>query len=202
MNQPMKALSAALVKAQSEFHDPAKDSKNPHFKSKFVSLKGVLDAVRGPLHKHGIAIVQEIDFAEGQTYVRTRLLHESGESLESRCPVVCAKDRDPQAMGSAITYARRYAAAAICGVAPADDDDDGNEAARPTRQRAAVDDAPRKAPPFDTVEDAIAAIGEAKSALALDVIGKRIKDSGFQGSDRESAAEAYKERRAIMAETA
>ena len=122
---------AAFVAAQREMRDPVKDATNPHFRSKFVSLKAVLDAVRGPLHKHGFCVSQQIDYDDSTSgppcYVRTVLLHESGGEIVSRCPVVCTKPNDPQAMGSAITYARRYALAGICGLAPSDEEESTEE---------------------------------------------------------------------------
>lgn len=149
----------AFLGAQKEMRDPVKDGANPHFRSKFVTLKGVLDAVRGPLHKHGITISQAIDVGENAAvHVVTTLAHTSGESITSRCPVICAKPNDPQALGSAITYARRYAIAAICGVAPSDDDDDGEAAAAPARKAAAPPAAatkPKAAAPRDDLTRAL-----------------------------------------------
>lgn len=152
-------IAAALLEAQKQFKDPFKDSKNPHFKSRFVSLKGVLEAVRPALHAHGIAIVQEVDFDGDRTFVRTRLLHSGGSFLESRCPVIVAKQHDPQAMGSAITYARRYGAAAICGIAPSDDDDDGE---------GAVDRQPPPAAPKTPVQQKAETIGKVVRPEAYD----------------------------------
>jgi len=184
-------IAPALVKAQAELSDPVKDAKNPHFKSRFVSLKGVLDSIRPVLHKHGIAIVQAIDFDGERPFVNTLLLHVSGQFIESRCPVVSAKPNDPQAMGSAITYARRYAAAAICGVAPADEDDDGESAVvreEPAPKRSTVI-------PYDTLEVALEDIKEAKSMAALKTIGLKLAESKLAGTDRDTAREAWSMKR-------
>lgn len=201
------SLWAALVAAQAEMRDPFKDASNPHFKSRFVTLKSVLDSVRPCLHKHGLVLTQHVDFDADRIWVDSRITHKSGQSTTCRVPVIVVKDRDPQAMGSAITYARRYGAAAICGVAPSDDDDDGEAAAAPPRQQpktkaaakpnAAIAGAVATAP-FDLVEQAVSAINAA-AGLGLDVVGRRISASGFTGEDLATVREAYARRREALA---
>lgn len=116
-------LAAALVKAQSEIKFATKDSNNPFFKSKYADLPAVIDAIKPALNKHGISFLQVImDMG-----VETVLLHESGEFISGVTPIVVVKANDPQAVGSAITYAKRYGLQAIVGV-PADIDDDGEAA--------------------------------------------------------------------------
>lgn len=200
-----KDFATAFLKAQQAMRDPVKDAQNPHFRSRFVTLKGVLDAVRPALHDAGITVLQCLDLHDGQTIVVTTLLHTSGQSMSSRCPVICAKPNDPQALGSAITYSRRYAVAAICGVAPSDDDDDAEAAAPPRQQKAKPAARPEpaiakaaKMDPFDTVEIAEAAIDGAKSLDALRAVWERVLASGFQGDDLARATEAKDERKAIM----
>ena len=84
-----------------------------------------MDCARGAA-EHGIAFTQEVDFDETRTFVRTVMLHTSGERI-SRTPVISRDANDPQKMGSAITYAKRYGLQAMFGI-PADEDDDGNKA--------------------------------------------------------------------------
>ncbi|MBM3494988.1 MAG: hypothetical protein FJX72_11820 [Armatimonadetes bacterium] len=180
---------ASFRKAQAEMKDPVKDSSNPHFKSRFVSLKGVLEAVRPALHKHGLCIVQTIEGAN----VTTTIYGDDGEAFSSTCPIICAKQNDPQAFGSALTYARRYAAAAICGLAPADEDDDAEAAVE--RSKPPAKPATTKAPaaaPFDLVEEAVAAIQGAADSVALGRVTDRIKASKFVGEDAEQARIAYR----------
>lgn len=105
----------------------AKDKTNPHFGNRYADLASVWDACRDALTAHGLAVVQlplSSHESRGVT-IRTTLLHESGASLSSDLFLPVAK-LDPQGFGSAITYGRRYALAAMVGVAP--EDDDGNAA--------------------------------------------------------------------------
>jgi hypothetical protein len=121
----ISAFMPAFLKAQAAFKPAIKDATNPHFKSKYVALDGVLEAVAKPLRDCGIAIVQQTDIEHAQTILITRLIHESGEWIAGRYPVHPVK-ADPQGEGSALTYARRYALMALVGIAP--EDDDGNAA--------------------------------------------------------------------------
>lgn len=123
-------LAAALAKAQGEMRNAALNKVNPHFKSRYADLAGIRDAVVPVLAKHGIAVVQTLGVLETQQTpaVVTRLLHASGQWIESTCPVAGGKNM--QEFGSAITYARRYSLSAICGIA-ADEDDDANAASEP-----------------------------------------------------------------------
>jgi hypothetical protein len=118
-------MIAALIKAQAGFKPAVKDAVNPHFKSKYVTLQAAIDAVLPALHANGFALVQSTRLTEGRTILNTALLHTSGGKLESDYPVHPVK-ADPQGEGSALTYARRYALMALCGIAP--EDDDGNAA--------------------------------------------------------------------------
>lgn len=118
-------LFQALHRAQSVMAGAKKDVDNPFFKSKYADLASVWDAARGPLTDNGLSIIQ-IPSAEGAAVTITTILaHESGEWISGDLTLVSTKN-DPQGLGSAITYARRYALAAFVGVAP--EDDDGNAA--------------------------------------------------------------------------
>ena len=114
-------LAAALAKAQGEITGALKDSANPFFKSKYADLASCWDACRGPLSKNGLSVVQGLDVSDGHLYLKTRLMHSTGQWIDSTTPVT-PKDDTPQGMGSALTYARRYALTAMVGVAQVDDD--------------------------------------------------------------------------------
>lgn len=119
-------LAEALAKAQGEMSNAAKDKDNPFFKSKYADLTSIWEACREPLSKNGLAVSQVIDLNETGLILRSVLMHASGEWFESVMPIRPVK-QDPQGVGSAITYCRRFALASLVGVAPGDDDD-GNEA--------------------------------------------------------------------------
>ena len=127
----MKNIATAFIKAQSEMSAPKKDNSNPFFKSKYADLNSVLEAVMKPLHNNGIAVLQPTVCIDGRNYVKTILLHESGEMLESFTEILYAKVNDAQGQGSGITYARRYGLQSLCGVGA--DDDDGNKASQPVK---------------------------------------------------------------------
>ena len=119
-------LAAALVAFQSELKPVDKNAENPFFKSSYMTLSNIMTKIQPILEKNKLAVVQMISSLDGQTALRTRVLHESGEFIEDTMPLLLAKE-DPQAQGSAVTYARRYALCAALGIV-ADEDDDGNKA--------------------------------------------------------------------------
>ena len=117
-------LSADFVKAQAELKNAAFDKVNPHFKSKYATLSAVRDTVTPVLAKYNMAVIQGTYPLSDGWGVMTRLVHSSGEWIESVYPFTAG---EPQKMGSALTYSRRYSLAAICGIA-SEEDDDGNAA--------------------------------------------------------------------------
>ncbi len=119
------ALAAALAKAQGAMAPAAKDAKNPHFASRYAGLASIWDACRGPLAANALSVVQGAETDGPRVTVTTRLLHASGEWIASSLTLT-ARDAAPQSVGSALTYGRRYALAALVGVSP--DDDDGEAA--------------------------------------------------------------------------
>lgn len=117
-------LSAALSKAQAGIANAAKEGMNPHFKKSYATLKSVWDVCKKPLTDNGLSVVQSPEVDGSAVKVTTTLLHKSGQWFESSITMpVPAKSLNCQGIGSAITYARRYALAAMVGVAPEDDDD-------------------------------------------------------------------------------
>lgn len=114
-------LALALSKVQAELKGAQKDSENPFFKSKYADLQSVWDSCRGLLAKNGLAVAQTFEPLENKIIIVTALLHQSGQWIESRLAMPPLK-QDPQAYGSAISYGRRYALAAMIGIYQTDDD--------------------------------------------------------------------------------
>lgn len=119
------ALAKAMAKAQGELGPVLKDKTNPAFRSKYADLGAVLEAVLPALNGAGLSLIQSPSYDGSLVGVTSILLHESGEWMEATLHMKPVK-MDPQGIGSCITYARRYAALAIAGAAP--EDDDGNAA--------------------------------------------------------------------------
>lgn len=124
-------LAAAFAKAQGSIHGAIKDSTNPHFKSQYADLASVWDACRKPLTDNGLSIAQGVECQGNRVTVTTRMMHVSGQWLESAISSD-ARDAGPQSVGSVVTYLRRYSLSAMVGVAP--EDDDGNDGQPAPRQ--------------------------------------------------------------------
>ena len=119
-------LIQALSKAQGSIQSAKKDKTNPFFKSKYADLCSVWDACRQALSDNSLAVVQTTQpIEDGTLMLVTTLGHSSGQWMRSFMPIITEKNKtDPQALGKAITYMKRYSLSAMVGVAP-DDDDDG-----------------------------------------------------------------------------
>ncbi len=104
----MEQLAKALSAAQAEFGTVPQSGMNPFHKSKYSTIEDYVNAAKPILAKHGLSISQAPNLMDGQFVLTTILMHQSGEHLASNQPIFSAK-QDAQSMGSAITYARRYA---------------------------------------------------------------------------------------------
>ena len=145
-------LAVALAKAQGEMHNAPLNKVNPHYRSKYADLAAIRDATIPVLSKNGLSLVQYTTVDENSAVIlRTKLMHTSGESIESAWPM--PQLQDMQKLGAALTYLKRYAWSAMCGIA-ADEDDDANsvkgEDARPPAKPAS------KAPPIEAEKIAVA----------------------------------------------
>lgn len=127
-SQNIQDIAAALVAAQSEMGNALKGSANPFFKSKYADLNAVREAVIPSLTKHGISVIQPTITRDGRNYVKTVLLHTSGQYISGETEILYKEKDNPQAQGSGITYARRYGLQSICNIGA--EDDDGNQAAQ------------------------------------------------------------------------
>lgn len=136
-------LAEALAKAQGAMDNPARSAENPFFKSKYAPLSAITDAIRKPLSQNGLSYVQTVSMQNDIVTLTTRLMHMSGEWVESAMPLPHVGK--PQELGSVMTYFRRYQLSAIVGIT-ADDDDDGNEAGG-NRAQSAQRQPAKSAPP-------------------------------------------------------
>ena len=118
-------VSQNIATALLEFHKTNphayEDKKNPHFKNQYASLESVIKTVR-TASQFGLTFTQEMDFEGDITFVRTVMMHSSGDTRVSRTKIVSKDPNDPQKQGSAISYAKRYGLQSIFGL-PSDDDD-------------------------------------------------------------------------------
>ena len=133
-SESIKELATALCKFHQQVGKIKKEAKNPYFKSNYASLPNILDAIQEPLSDCGLSFVQ---FPTDENILSTTLMHVSGEWMEASYKMKPTK-ADPQALGSAITYQRRYALCAILGLNT--DDDDGNNASKPITIKEALQD--------------------------------------------------------------
>jgi hypothetical protein len=132
-SQGVDKLIAALIKAKRGFQPVRKTADNPYFKSKYAPLENIIGATDEALLENGLCVVQTVIDND----LVTTIYHESGQSISDKLPLRPVKN-DPQALGSAITYNRRYGLGAMLGVA-SEPDDDGNAATQPPRRKAQSD---------------------------------------------------------------
>lgn len=125
MSSNIGAITKALLASQKQMGNAVKDAKNPYFKSSYADLNAVREACTPALNANDIVVTQPLIQKDGKSYLRTLLLHTSGEYLGSDVEVVCSKQNDPQAQGSAISYARRYGLQSLVSLGAADDDGEG-----------------------------------------------------------------------------
>ena len=117
----IKELATALNKAQAEMSGAKKSSKNPFFKSNYANLEEVINCIKEPFANNDLSYMQFPIATDGFAGVELIIMHSSGEWISNELLLKCAKN-DPQGMGSAITYARRYTLQSAAGL-PSEDDD-------------------------------------------------------------------------------
>lgn len=140
-SEDIKELATALNEFQAELVTVGKTAANPFFKSKYAPLDEIMLKAQPVLTKHGLSVTQPPSYLGAQPALTTILMHTSGQWQRSTMPLLVAKE-DPQAHGSAITYARRYSYAAVLGIV-IDEDDDGNSGSQqPARRQATAPSKP------------------------------------------------------------
>lgn len=125
-SEQINELAAALSKAQGAIKSAVKAKENPFFKSRYADLPSIMAVCRDALTSNGLAVTQVSDFDGPEMWLDTMLIHSSGQWIAGRYPIRPVKN-DPQGLGSAQSYARRYALMAMVGIVADDDsEDDGN----------------------------------------------------------------------------
>ena len=122
-------LYKAILKAQAKIETVRKNGENPHFHSKYATLDEIWETVRKPLNDAGLIVVCDVLNMANERLLTTRLIHaETGEEIYCSFPIM-AQNTGPQAIGSAMTYARRYTLTALLEIVTGDGTDDDGEAA-------------------------------------------------------------------------
>jgi hypothetical protein len=129
-SETIDKIIPAFIAFQSDMPSVPKDGNNPHFKSKYATLGAITEATRPHLAKHGLGFMQWMSNRDGLQLIVTRIMHTSGQWMEDEGYILNPTKNDPQGMGSAVTYARRYTLGASLGIIT-EDDDDGNRASEP-----------------------------------------------------------------------
>lgn len=140
MSPQLNELMGALSKAQGKIQAASKDKSNPFFKSKYADLSSIWDACRSALAENGLSVIQIPQSNSGAVFLVSILGHSSGQWIKGEIEIPISK-KDPQTIGSAITYFRRYMLSALVGVAP-NDDDDGEKAQSGYRNNGVYNKAP------------------------------------------------------------
>lgn len=129
-----KNIIQLLIKARSEIQPPKKEGTNPHFRSRYVTLEGCIEAVTEPLANNGFFLSQQVGSNELGAFVATAIYHQDFPdwSMTSNVPLVLAKN-DMQGLGSAVTYARRYGIMSLLNLPS--EDDDANQSTEQTNRK-------------------------------------------------------------------
>jgi len=186
-SEKIDQLAIALSKVQSESLLALTDSTNPFFNSKYADLSSVWGVTREPLVKNGLSVAQTLDIAEdGSPIIVTTLMHLSGQWLRGRLKMKPDKP-GPQAVGSCITYGRRYSLAAMIGVCP--EDDDANSATKNQKTNGKTRP-PQQAMTGDATENQINAINKIGSKQNLSEIEVTEIMAWYTGGDSLSKQKA------------
>ena len=188
-SESIKELATALNKFQAECSGAKKDADNPFFGSKYANLEAVINCAKSALDNNGLAVSQFPLMDQGYAGVETILMHSSGEWISNTLLLACKK-QDPQAMGSAITYARRYAYQSVLGI-PSEDDDGEKSMSRnqaPVKQQAPAPVQYQRISPAQATE--LMTIAQSKSKAGVDSVMQGAKILEIARRDYEPAKNA------------
>lgn len=147
-SENLQELIIALATAQGEMQAAKFNKKNPHYGSRYADFTSCMDACREPLSKNGLAVMQFTETLNERLFLTTLLAHKSGQYIKARYPINLIK-QDSQAIGSAMTYAKRYSLSAMLGIVSEEDeglDDDGNGSSELKPQAQKAQNTPPSAP--------------------------------------------------------
>jgi len=139
-SEQINELATAMSKLQSETKGADKGANNPYFKSKYTTLENAWDSIRELLGKYGLSILQNLTTRESSVAVTTMVTHSSGQWLEFGPLDIPIMKKDPQSVGSACSYAKRYSLCAAVGIVSSSEDDDGEAAMKPYRKQISKED--------------------------------------------------------------
>lgn len=135
-SEKIDSLLAALSKAMAMIEDPKRTAVNPYYNSKYATLQDVYESIRQPLQESGLVVMQVTKCEGDDVKLITTLYHiETGEFISAEYPIQPSDPKNPQSLGSALTYARRYSLCTILGLAPEDDDANSAIPQKPTQQK-------------------------------------------------------------------
>lgn len=121
-SESINEIAKALAEFQKVMKGAEKDASNPFFKSKYATLESIITAIK-PAHSLGLSFIQGGSYADEMGWhISTRILHVSGQWIETHHPIVVSKQNDAQAFGSSEAYAKRYALKSMFGIPDQDDD--------------------------------------------------------------------------------
>lgn len=173
-SESIKEIAGALSNFNSEVRNISKDRTNPHLKNEYSSLDHIIEECKPLLSKNGLSVMQFPSEDDGQVAVVSLLLHKSGEWIETPAIKLRPVKSDPQGVGSAITYGRRYGYAALLSLSLGDDDD-GNASTG------------RAAPPAQTGNaNAIELVSDGQQKI----IRAKTIEAGYQAKDANDLVEA------------
>jgi len=173
----IKNIIVAMTKVQTEIKGMIPDAKNPFFKSNYITLDGILEYIRPILSKNGIWLVQEAKGLDLHVSVTTSLYHSSGEFIQTETLEMLPVKNDPQALGSVITYLKRYQLSAMLGIS-SEVDDDANKG---SHTKAPYDNKQADKGHTNTVEDA----NKITTQMLIDM-------AKLKGYDEDSICKKYK----------
>jgi hypothetical protein len=191
-SESIKELAVALHGASRQITHPAKNKVNPHFKNRYADLTEVIDTIRQPLSDHGLTIVQMLSGDE----LVTQILHVSGQWIRSSAKMPTDKP-GPQALGSALTYMRRYTLQAAAFIS-AEDDDDAEGAMQQKAPK--VEHAPEPQSPEmkALVRKYVDLIAQATSPDELLEVGKLIGQEKLNSFSKSALQQIYMSRKAEL----